>query len=553
MTGVEWALLTQLITAAEDASILSNMFQGTAPVDMSDIGASSPGVPPPQLGCSPALACGSASQPQAEKTKQDCVEEQKQEEKSKDNIASHHSGKRRNQKPAPKENMVQKRGKNLSLLEANENSLSSKSQSLLENRQTMNEDYSISNKQNAHSDLKVSIYHESTEDGDDAISQLHGQKEYGAALLRNMRHMMEPGSVLELSGKENGENKPRNVLNIIPAGANYAKAPSQDKKNHQRDLQAQNIPVKSKSTHHIPFNTVYSKRLPKVKKIPSAWEGSGYPDLQERGDNDIAPFSGDGQPFKDISGKGEAIGPDIEGADIQIEFSGPSEAETMNPDVRGPSYNEIPEKEENGRDTTGTRDETAKEADGADVSLVGGSNDITGSTAFKELPGKEGNRVDASSQNAHQGKVEFHYPPAPSKEKRKEGSSEVAESADHNEIPKNGKGSSRKGTEHSVVSEKQRLPHKGKSQGQLTPSHGLNNEIRNEIGPHDWGTTKTHSGKNHYTPHRQNNSARNKGMPQRKLFWGYRKPHSRRRFSALKKHDSSESSDSGSSSESDGD
>ncbi|XP_017522581.3 matrix extracellular phosphoglycoprotein isoform X1 [Manis javanica] len=508
-----------------------------------------------------------ASQPQTEKTKQDCVEEQKitykghherqgyymykyihtssgrknqtdikQEEKNKDNIASHHSGKKRNQKPAPKENMVQKRGKNLSLLEANDNSLSSKSKNPLEKRQTMNEDYSISNKQNTHSDLKVSTYHESTEDRDDAISQLHGQEEYGATVIRNMRHMMEPWNVLELSGKENRENKLRNVLNTIPAGA-----PSKDKKNHQRDLQAHNIPVKNKSTHHIAFNAVYSKRLPKVKKIPSAWEGSGYPDLQKRGDNDIVPFSGDGQPFKDILDKGEAIGPDTEGADIQVEFSSPSEAETVNPDARGPGYNEIPEEEENGRDTIGTRDETAKEADGADVSLVGGSNDITGSTDFKELPGKEGNRVDASSQNAHQGKVEFHYPPVPSKEKRKEGSSEVAESADHNEIPKHGKGSSRKGTEHSVVSEKQRLPHKGKSQGRLIPSHGLNNEIRNEIGPHD------------YTPHRQNNSTRNKGMPQRKRFWGYRKPHYRRRFSAPKKHDSSESSDSGSSSESDGD
>ncbi|XP_035952614.2 matrix extracellular phosphoglycoprotein [Halichoerus grypus] len=537
-------------------------------------------------------------QPQTEKTKEDCVEEQritykghhekhgyyifkyvytssgrknqtdiKQEEKNKDNIALQNPGKRRNQELAPKENIAQEREKNLSILGANENNQSSKTQTLFENRQTTNEDDSINNKGNAHSDLKMSIYPESTrnngaEDGDNAINKLRDQEEYGPALIRNnMQHIMEPRTLTELLAEENKEKKPRNVLSKIPASVNYVKVPSKDRKNYQRDPQAQNSPVKSKSTYHTQHNIGYPKQLPKVKKIPSDFEGSGYPDLQERGDNDISPFSGDGQPFKDISGKGEPIGPDLKGADIQTEFSGPSGTDPIGPDARGPGYNEIPEKEEGGRSTIGTRDEKRQGASTAAVRLVEGSNAIIGSTDFKELPGKEGNRVDANSQNAHQGKVEFHYPHPPSKQKKKEGSSDVAESANYNEIPKNGKGSSQIDMEPSnqnqvISTEKQRFPSKGKSQGRLSPSHDLDNEIKNEIGSHNGlnneETIITQSRKNHYVPHRHN-STRNKGVPQRKGSWGYRKPHSRRRFSPSRKHDSSESSDSGSSSESDGD
>ncbi|XP_025729240.1 matrix extracellular phosphoglycoprotein [Callorhinus ursinus] len=539
-----------------------------------------------------------AFQPQTEKTKEDCVEEQritykghhekhgyyifkyvytssgrknqtdiKQEEKNKDNIALQNPGKRRNQEPAPRENIAQEREKNPSILGANENNQSSKTQTLFENRQTTNEDDCINNKGNAHRDLKMSIYPESTgnngaEDGDNAINKLRDQEEYGTALIRNnMQHVMEPRTLTELLAEENKAMKPRNVLSKIPARVNYVKVPSKDRKSYQRDPQAQNSPVKSKSTYHTQHNIGYPKQLPKVKKIPSDFEGSGYPDLQERGDNDISPFSGDGQPFKDISGKGEPIGPDLKGADVQTEFSGPSETDTIGPDARGPGYNEIPEKEEGGRSTIGTRDENRKGASTADVSLVEGSNDIIGSTNFKDLPGKEGNRVDVNSQNAHQGKVEFHYPHPPSKEKKKEGSSDVAESANYNEIPKNGKGSSRKDTESSnqnqvISTGKQRFPSEGKSRGRLSPSHDLDNEIKNEIGSHNGlnneETIITQSRKNHYVPHRHN-STRNKGVPQRKGSWGYRKPHSRRRFSPPRKYDSSESSDSGSSSESNGD
>ncbi|KAJ1061246.1 hypothetical protein K5549_012269 [Capra hircus] len=481
-------------------------------------------------------------------------------------IALPHSGKR-SQEPAPKENIVQKKEEDLFLPRTNENNKSTKSQNLSGNKQSMNEDYSISSKENAHSDLKMSIYPESTgkhgaEDRNSAVRKLHNQEGYGAALIRNnMYHRMEPGTVIELLGEENKQNKPRKVLGKLPADANHAKAPSR-LKNHQRDSQAQNMPVKSKTTHLIQHNMKHLKQLPKVKKIPSDFEGSGDPDLQGRGDNDLSPFSGDGPPFKDISGKGDAIDPDPEGTDIQTELPSPSETETTSPDAKGPGYNEIPEKERNGRKTTGTRGKTAQEANTADVSLVEGTNDIIGGTDFKKLPGQEGSRVDGGSQDAHQGEIEFHYPHVPSKDKRKDGSSNGAESTKYNEIPKNGKGSSRKSTEHSARNqepskEKQRFPSKSKGQGQLIPSRGLDNEIKNEIsshnGPNNERTIITHSRKNHYVPHRQNNYTRNKGGSQSKGTWGYRSSHSNRRFRPPKKHDSSESSDSGSSSESDGD
>nr|ACS37541.1 matrix extracellular phosphoglycoprotein [Callithrix jacchus] len=532
--------------------------------------------------------------PQTEKTEQSCVEEQritykghhekhgfyvfkyvymspgkknqtdvKQEEKNKDNIGFHHLGKRRNQELSSKENIVQKREKDLSLSEARENNQSSKSQNHFTNRQRLNEDYSLSNKENIYNGLKMSVYSESTgnkgfEDGVDDISKLHDQEEYGAALIRNnMQHVIGPVTVIKLVGEENKENKPRNVLNKIPARMNYAKAHFKDKKKPQRDSQAQKGPVKSKSTHQIQHNIDYLKHLPKVKKIPSDFEGSGYTDVQERGDNDISPFSGDGQPFKDIPGKGEATGPDLEGTDLQTEFAGPSEGESTNLDTREPGYNEIPEREKNGRNTIGSRDETVKEADGVDISLVEGSNDIMGSTNFKKLPGREGNRVDAGSQNAHQGKVEFHYPPAPSKEKRKEGSSDATESTNYNEIPKNGKDGARKGVDHSnrnqaTLNEKQRFPSKGKSQDLPISSRGLDNEIKTKMNSLNGPSNENISRKYHYVPHRQNNSLGNKGTPQGKDSWG-RQPHSNRRFSSPRRDKSSDSSDSGSSSESDGD
>ncbi|XP_066136610.1 matrix extracellular phosphoglycoprotein [Saccopteryx bilineata] len=505
-------------------------------------------------------------QPQTEKTKQDCVEEQRQEEKNKENIALHHSGKRRNQAPASKENIVQEK-EDLVLLGTNKNNQISKSQNLFENRRARNEDYSISNKENAHKYQKMPIYPESTEnngskDRDDVISKLYDQ-EYGAALTRkNMQHRMKPEAMMKLLGEENKETKPGSVLSKIPASANNAIALSKGTKNHQRNPQAPDNPVKSKSTHHIQHNTDYPKQFPKLKKIPSNFEGSGYSNLPEREDNDLSSFSGDGQPFNNIAGKGETIDPDLEGADVQTEFTSPGEAEMIHPEAGGLGYNDIPETAENSRSTIGTREETAQEANTAAVSLVDGSDSIMGSTNFKELPGKEGNRVDAGSQNAHQGKVEFHYPHGPSKGKRKEGSSDVTESTNYNEIPKHGKGSDRKGTEHSnrnqvTSSEKQRLPSKGKSPGQLVPSFGLDNEIKNEIdshgGPNNEGTITTHHGKNHYVPDRKNNSTWGKGMPQRKGSRGYRRDHSNRRLRPPKKQDSSEPSDSGSSSESDGD
>ncbi|XP_046313544.1 matrix extracellular phosphoglycoprotein [Marmota monax] len=493
----------------------------------------------------------------------------KQEEKSKDNIALHHFKKRRNQEPSSNEIIIQEREKDVSFFEANGNNQSNKSTTPSANRQ--NEGYSIHNTGKARDGLMMSMFPESTgnkgvEDGDDDISNLHDQEEYGVALIRsNMPHGVRPATVTvtELWGEENKEHKPRNVLSKIPSSVNYAKAHSEDKRNHQRDPQAQKSPVKSKYARHIHIrrNTQYLKQLSRARKIPSDFEGSGYTDLQERGDNDIFPFSGDGQPSKGIPSKGGALSPDPESTGVQTGLPGPHEAATINPDTRGPDYNEIPEREESDGNAIGDKRQTGKGAGTADVSLVEGSNDITGTTNFKELPGKEGNRVDAGSQNAHQGKVEFHYPHVPSKERPKEGSSDTMQSANYNEIPKNGRGSSRKGTELSnrnrvTANGKQRFSSQGKGQGLLVPSQGLDNDIKNEVGPHNGpgneGNTITQSRKGHYVPHGRNNSTWNKSVSQRKGSWYYRKPHSSRNFSPPRRDDSSES-DSGSSSESDGD
>ncbi|XP_006885375.1 PREDICTED: matrix extracellular phosphoglycoprotein [Elephantulus edwardii] len=504
-------------------------------------------------------------QPQTGKTKQGCVEEQKQKERNKDNTALHHFSKRR-QELSLKKSFVQEKEKDLSLLEVNDNNQSRNSKSLFANVQIQPKDHNTDNKENVHHDLKVSIYPESSGNkevkiGDGVTSELHNQEEYGTAVIQNnMQHLMGTVTVMKLLREEDREIKSQAVLNKIFGGVLYADAFAKEKKNKQKNAQVQNIPVKNKSTQHIQ-HTDYLKGIPKVKTIPSDFEGSGYTELQQRGDNDIFSFSGEGQPSEDLPGERDASGPDLEGPDIQIGFSGPSEAETTESDMRGPGYNEIPEKVGNSGNTIGAEDSTAKEVNVADVSLVEGSNDIIGTTKFKELPGKEGNRKDSGSQNAHQGKVEFHYPHVPLKEKRKGSGSDTA---NFNEIPKNGKSSTQKGTEHSnrneaTLQEKQRFSSKGKSQSRVISSPGLHNEVKNEIGSHsgpipEENAAAAHNSgrKGYYISQRQNNASRRKDMSQRKDSWEYSGHHSNRSPSPRRTDDSSESSESSSSSESDG-
>ncbi|XP_004590641.2 matrix extracellular phosphoglycoprotein [Ochotona princeps] len=459
----------------------------------------------------------------------------KEEEKEKENTALDHSAKKSNQQTSSKEDTVQER--DLALLEINRKNQSGKAQKLFANRQTLNEEYNNIIATEADKNPAMSIYPEPAgdrglKDGEDAASKFHDQEEYSTGLNRkNLQHSMRPVVVTEPLGKENQKSESRNILRNIPEGIHYAKIHSENKDNHPRDTQEWNHPIKSKNTRHAQQNAENLQQLPKVQKVPSDFEGSGYTGLQGRGDNDIIAFSGDGQPFKDIAHKGGVTDSNSGPVDAHTGFTDPREAEVIDPSTRGSGYNEIPEEEQNGRNTFGTRGQTTKEA--TEVSVVEGSNDIIGSTNFKELPGKEGNREDAISQNAHQGKFEFHYPQPPSKDKRKEGSGDATERTHYNNIPKNGKGSSRQGTEHSVRNrvhshETQRFSSKGSGQG-----------VENE---------RTHNRKDHQVPYQQNN----KGIPQREGSWGYRKSHPNRRVRFHRK-DSSESSDSGSSSDSDSD
>ncbi|XP_052055579.1 matrix extracellular phosphoglycoprotein [Apodemus sylvaticus] len=409
---------------------------------------------------------------------------------------------------------------------------------------------------NPHGDLAASVHPERVV-GEGAMDRqgvplhLPDQARHGAALLRNI---MLPAKGLvtgaELRRAGNQEKKPQSVLSVVPADVKDAKDSLKDIKNQQRYLLSQTSPVKSKHTRQTRRSTHYLTYFPQTRKIPSDFEGSGSPDLLVRGDNDAPPFSGDGQHFVHVPGKGGAV-------------SGSSRAEVADPHGSGLGSNEIPGREGQGGSAYATRDKTAQGAGSAGVSLLEGGNEITGSTSFRELPGEEGNRVDASSQNAHQGKVEFHYPRVPSKDKGNVGGREHTGGARYNEIPESSKGSSSKDADESkgnqvTLIESQRFPGKGRSQGPAppSPSHSLGNEVKSEEDSSDVlsreGIATAHSRTNHYVHHGRNNRTRNKGVSQRRGFWPPRRPHSHRRVST-RRRDSTESSSSGSSSESCGD
>ncbi|KAM4854486.1 matrix extracellular phosphoglycoprotein [Thomomys bottae] len=481
-------------------------------------------------------------QPQTVKTSQGCVEEQKQEEKCINNVAFDPLEQRRSQEATPNENITQKTKTDLSLFAVSENIQSTNSSNLSAKTQAVNDNPGIHHKENVRDDLMMPWIPESTaekrtEGGDDAISHLFVQEEYGAILMKNS---MRPVMVTELWKEGSQEKTRRNVLNKSQPGVNYVKAHSGGKKNQQRGPQDHTSSIQSKSNHHMRRDTHYLTQLPRGQNIPSDFEGSTDTDPQgNTGDNGQSPFSGDGQPFKDFCGEGGVIGPDI-----QTEISGQGGSETINLDPRVPGYNELPERDDRGGSVTGASSDRVRET-GTGVRLVEGSNDIIGNSDFRQLPGKEGN-----SQNAHQGKVELHYPNSPPREKGKEGGRDSSESANYNEIPKHGKGSYNKRPEQSngnevTLSEKPRLSSQGKRQGLLTPSHGLGNEIRNEMGSHNVPNRQSHDG--------QHNSPWNKERSQRRGPWSYRRPHSHRSFRPSKRGHSSEASDTGSSSSSEGD
>lgn len=445
------------------------------------------------------------------------------------------------------------------LFEVNENNKNSKKPpNLFVNPQMMNEEDGTTTKGSAHGDLPTGD--NGAEEGEDALLNLPDQETDGAALIRSITQRIErPVTGSELR-RHKTTKKPKRIPDMIPVGVSDAKDHLKEEKIQQRNLLYQNSPVKSKGTHQIQRSPHYPKHPPKIRKIPSDFEGSGSADIQVTGNNEVPPFSGDGQRFTYNPGQGGAVGPALESSGSHTGLSGSDKSEIVNPHTSGLGSNEIPESETHGGDAVETRDKTTQRAGAAGVSLVEGGNDISGSTKFRELPGKEGNRIDAGTLNAHQGKVEFHYPRVSSKEKPKGGSTDGAGSASHNEIPKGSKGSSRKDTEESyrkqvTLTGKQRFPGKGDSQGPVLPSHGLGNEVKSKgdssnVPSHE--RIITHSRKNHYVLHGQNSSTRIKGMSQWREAWPSRRPHAHPRFSAHRR-DSSESSSSGSSSESKGD
>lgn len=437
-----------------------------------------------------------------------------------------------------REEITSQRGKKPLPRKKRTKDLCSKTPNLFVNPQVLSEDSRTSDKGSVQGALAASVYPEPMAgkgaEERDTLLNLSAQERIRHAVKR-------PVTGTKLRRDKSKEQKPKSVLNMIPADVNDAKTYLKDAENQRKYLPSPNSSVKSRGTHRTRRSTHYLKHLPQIREIPSNFEGSGSPDFQVRGDNDIPPFSGDGQHFMRTPSKGDAVGPGRESSASHVGLSGSGKAEIVNPHRSRPGSNEIPETEVHS--SGATRDKTAQGAGATGVSLVGGSNEITGSTNFRELPGKEGNRIDAGgSQNAHQGKVEFHYPRVPSKEKVKGGGGDSAGSASHNEIPKSGRGSSRKDGEEPKRNQIETHRYPG-------PPPSLGKEVKSEEdpsnAPHSERVITANSRANHYVLHGQNNS----GMSQWRGSGPSRRRHYHRRFS---QGDSSESS-SDSSSESEGD
>ncbi|XP_060044587.1 matrix extracellular phosphoglycoprotein [Erinaceus europaeus] len=441
-------------------------------------------------------------QPQIKKTQQDCVGEQKQEEKTTGHAALYHFDKGKSREPEREGNVIQEKQRKILPFGSNEHHQSSKPSSLFENEQTMSDNYQIRSKEHAHGILSADA-----DGGTDGGDLAAGHEENGATLRRAKRHhLRQPETHTESLG---GESKPRKTQSQIPTDANYATSPSEDKKNHQRVPTAWNVPIKTQSIPYMEVSPVYLKQLPKVKWVPSDFEGSGHSAPEGRGD-DTSPFSGDGQ-----LGEGEATDPGLEDTNTQTEPSGPDVAGTVPLNSGDPPHNELPGQGEDTHTLEGLG--------------TANGNDIMGSTSLGGLPGTGSSRGGADSQNAHRGQVEFHYPSPTEKERRKESSRGAGQT--HNEIPKRGQGGSHKGAKHSI--------------GSWAPNQGKEGFPGKGLSHHD-PSVETHGRKGHYVPHKQSNSTRNRGS------WGSRIPHSNR-FSHPRKYDSSESSSSDSWSESEGD
>ncbi|XP_075401004.1 matrix extracellular phosphoglycoprotein isoform X2 [Tenrec ecaudatus] len=476
----------------------------------------------------------------------------KQEERSKDGTAIHHLGKRKKQEPPPEKSTESR--KYVPLLEANGIHQSRKSQTLFANRQTGHEDHSTNNTEDVDGDRAVSLRAASSPKSRagtvaDALRERDREAEGEAHPGKGAPWSPGPGAVLELPREEDKEKKGGEAPRPILRGVHNAEASPKYEKTLQRDAQAPNRPVQGENPRHVRDGTDFLQQLTKLKTLPRDFEGSGSLHLRRRGDKDVGPFSGDGQPFEDIPGHGE--GPDI----------GRGESERTHPDRRGSPYNEVPEKGGASRNAIGSGDPAAPGSRGADVRLVKeGADDILGRTDLPRLPGQGGHRVDSGSRNAHGGGVELLYPGAPSKGKCKENCRDMSQSTNDNEIPKHGKSGTRKGAGHShrnqvTSNEEQKLPGKRKSQGPRVSS-----DRRNEIGSYK-GPAREENRVAHNDGGRRlhaaapwgNNAARGKAASGGNGSWEPRRPHSNRSRDRRRQGDSSESSEGDSSSSSEGD
>nr|XP_020844250.1 matrix extracellular phosphoglycoprotein [Phascolarctos cinereus] len=470
-----------------------------------------------------------------------------QKEGNKDRVPVHHFDKGNKQDISSKGNVIQE---------------SDKSQDISASKQMLIKDQDTGSSKTSHHDFEDTIYTGFTGNakaghGDSVNKDLPDQVAHRVILInKNVQHGRKYASSprLWVMEEDEEENKIGNSIYKYPEAQRKG---DEDIVNNQRDVQNQNIPGDHKTISHVQYTKTIS---PKHIKFTFDFEGSA----QGKEDNDFSPSSG------------EMFVPDTKTTD-------PDKANVINSNskllIGKESSNEVPEKEEydlksNGGSSTGDIVRTdvsktpRKEKNIIDNQIVRGSNVITGSTNYKELPGNEGEGFDANTGDSYQEIVGIHPSQGSSKKQSsigqhaRKGSNDIIKGK---EISKHGKDNTEVGVESSkrdqnTKNDKEKNFNKGKSQGLLIPSHGHTyslkgeNQIKNEVNLHD-GYNKErsitkfpgNSRKNHYAAHRKFSSTKSHHGSGRKRFWGPINAHSHKKFKSPKRNDSSDSSSSDSS------
>ncbi|XP_043829149.1 matrix extracellular phosphoglycoprotein [Dromiciops gliroides] len=485
-----------------------------------------------------------------------------QKEGNKDHVPVHHFDKGNKQEISPNANVIQE---------------SNKSQDVSSSKQILIKDQDTASSKTFHSDFEDTIYTGFTgnakADYGESVSKNRPEPEaHGIILInKNVQQGRKHASASRLWAVEEDkeDNKIGNSIDHKLEGTKYLEAHGKGDENianNQRGNQKQNIPRDQRTISHAQYSTDYSKLSPKHIKFPYDFDGSG----QGKEDNDFSPSSQ------------EMIVPDTETTDDYTNVPDPDKANAINSNskflIGKEANNEVPEKEEydlnskGGNSTGDVRSDVSKtsrkEKNIIDKQILKGNNVIRGSSNYRELPGKEGDGIDANTGDAYQGIVGIRHSQGSLKKQSiigqhaRKGSNDIIEGKGISKYGKDntkaGEGSSKR--EQKTKNDKDKNLSEGKSQGLLipSPSHTYplkgENEIKKEINLH-YGYNKERSitkipsdiRKNHYAAHRKVSSTKSHHVYGRKRVWHPIKAHSSKKFKPPKRNDSSDSSDSDSS------